>query len=77
VIRRLGGADRLTAEGGCATCFGERTRESLDDEMIDHDALAVAEREGADAVSIEELREMLKCIPGSMSDAIISERGDY
>jgi hypothetical protein len=49
----------------------------LDDEMIDHDALAVAEREGADAVSIEELREMLKCIPGSMSDAIISERGDY
>jgi predicted DNA-binding antitoxin AbrB/MazE fold protein len=51
--------------------------ESLDDDMIDHDALAVSEREGANAVAIEELREMLKCIPGSMSDAIISERGDY
>lgn len=51
--------------------------EPLRDDWRDHDAIATAEREGAGAISIQELREMLKSIPGSLSDVIISERGEY
>lgn len=51
--------------------------ELLDDDLIDHDAMAIAEREGVGAVSLEQLHELLKSIPGSMSDAVIEDRGDY
>lgn len=53
------------------------TFEESDDDWIDRDALATAEREGAGAISVEESREMLKAIPDSLSDVIISERGVY
>lgn len=46
-------------------------------EMEDRDMLAIAEREGQGAIPLEELRERLKSIRGSMSDVIISERGEY
>ncbi|HQU45762.1 MAG TPA: DUF104 domain-containing protein [Pirellulales bacterium] len=51
--------------------------EPVDDDLIDHDALAIAEREGQRAVSLEELHELLKSIPGSMSDVVIEDRGEY
>lgn len=54
-----------------------RSQRPFTDDIIDHDAVATAEHEGAGAISIEELREMLKSIPGSLSDVIISERGEY
>jgi predicted DNA-binding antitoxin AbrB/MazE fold protein len=47
------------------------------DDFIDHDALAIAEREGQGAISLEQLHELLKSIPGSMSDVVIEERGEY
>lgn len=53
------------------------TAEGPHDDWIDHDVLATAEREGAGAISVEELRELLRSIPGSLSDVIISERGEY
>jgi predicted DNA-binding antitoxin AbrB/MazE fold protein len=48
-----------------------------DDDIVDKDALAVAEREGDETISLEQLHELLKSIPGSMSDVVISERGEY
>ena len=53
---------------------------STDDEsadLMDHDALAIAEREGDAEITLEQLHEMLKSIPGSMSDVVIEERGEY
>jgi predicted DNA-binding antitoxin AbrB/MazE fold protein len=47
------------------------------EDWIDRDALAVAEREGEGAVPLEQLHEQLKSISGSLSDVVISERGDY
>lgn len=44
--------------------------------MLDRDMLAIAEREGQGAISLERLREIPSSIPGSMSDVVISERGD-
>lgn len=49
----------------------------VNDDLLDDDALAIAEREGDTSVTLEQLHEMLKSIPGSMSDDIISERGEY
>lgn len=51
--------------------------ERWDDDMLDHDLLAVAEREAEGEIPLEELRERLKSIRGSMSDVVINERGDY
>lgn len=50
---------------------------ALADELLDVDALAIAEREGEGAVTLEQLHELLKSIPGSMSDVVIAERGEY
>jgi predicted DNA-binding antitoxin AbrB/MazE fold protein len=47
------------------------------EDWLDRDALAIAEREGEGAIPLEELRERLKSIRGSLSDVVISERGDY
>lgn len=59
------GDDTRTAAGG------------LRDDFVDHELLAIAERDGEGAIPLEELRERLKSIRGSMSDVVISERGDY
>jgi predicted DNA-binding antitoxin AbrB/MazE fold protein len=59
------------ADGGAAVDYRP------EDEIIDHDALAVAEREGNAEISLEQLHELLKSIPGSMSDTVIEERGEY
>lgn len=47
------------------------------EDIIDRDALAIAEREGDSTISLEQLHELLKSIPGSMSDVVIEERGEY
>ena len=47
------------------------------EDWLDRDALALAEREGEGAIPLEQLREQLKSIRGSLSDVVISERGDY
>ena len=51
--------------------------DGLRDDLIDHDLMAIAEREGDGAIPLEELRERLKSIRGSMSDVVIDERGEY
>ena len=50
------------------------------DEDLDHEYLAQcqaahAER-GEEALSVKEIRELLKDLPGSFADAIIEDRGD-
>lgn len=47
------------------------------EDIIDHEALLTAELESEGEISLEELRERLSTIRGSMSDVVISERGDY
>lgn len=47
------------------------------DDIIDHDAVAEAEKEAEGAIPLEELRKRLSSIRGSLSDVIIEERGDY
>ncbi|MGH7138077.1 MAG: antitoxin AF2212-like protein [Pirellulales bacterium] len=63
----------IVANGDGATTIDVQ----LDDGIIDHDALAIAEREGDAGISLEQLHELLKSIPGSMSDTVIEERGEY
>lgn len=53
------------------------TGDGLRDDFVDHELMAIAEREGEGAIPLEELRERLKSIKGSLSDVIISERGEY
>lgn len=43
----------------------------------DRDALIAAAREADGAISVEQLRDELKSITGSLSDVVISERGEY
>jgi predicted DNA-binding antitoxin AbrB/MazE fold protein len=49
----------------------------LPDELLDHDLLDIAEREAEGEIPLEELRDRLSSIRGSMSDVVISERGEY
>lgn len=49
----------------------------LPDELLDHDLMATAEREAEGEIPLEELRDRLSSIRGSMSDVVISERGEY
>ena len=49
----------------------------LPDELLDHDLMAIAEQEADGEIPLEELRDRLSSIRGSMSDVIISERGEY
>lgn len=44
---------------------------------LDDDCLEMAEAEGDDSVTIEEVRARLAAIPGSLSQAAIDDRGDY
>lgn len=62
----------IVANGG-----GSQILDDEPDDFIDHDALAVADCEGEGAISLEQLHELLKSIPGSMSDTVIEERGEY
>lgn len=57
---------------------GRVSRENgLSDEFLDHDLIAIAEREADGEIPLEELRDRLSSIRGSMSDVVISERGEY
>ncbi|HUY33653.1 MAG TPA: antitoxin family protein [Pirellulales bacterium] len=47
------------------------------DDWVDHDAVAIAEREGQGAIPLDQLREQLKSISGSLADVVITERGEY
>jgi hypothetical protein len=48
------------------------------DDLIDHEFVAECEREleGKDIPTIEEVRQMLSKIPGSLAEEIIAERED-
>jgi predicted DNA-binding antitoxin AbrB/MazE fold protein len=47
------------------------------EDVLDLDAMATADREGDTEISLDQLRQILSSIPGSMSDVIIEERGEY
>lgn len=53
------------------------TDRGLPDELLDHELMTIADQEAEGEISLEELRDRLISIPGSMSDVIISERGEY
>jgi hypothetical protein len=46
-------------------------------EIFDEDALALADAEGDEAISLESVRQQLSSIPGSLADSVIAERGEY
>ena len=64
---RLSGRDVASAEGAAAL-----------DALTDHEFVAECERaiEGKDIPTIEEVRQMLSKIPGSLAQEIIAERED-
>jgi hypothetical protein len=66
-ILRSSGRDEASAEGAAAL-----------DPLIDHEFVAECEREieGKDIPTIEEVRQMLSKIPGSLAQEIIAERED-
>jgi hypothetical protein len=66
-IPRLLGRDGVSAEGAAAI-----------DAFTDHEFVAECERaiEGKDIPTIEEVRQMLSKIPGSLAQEIIAERKD-
>jgi hypothetical protein len=47
------------------------------DDVLDFDAMAIADSECEGGISLEELRERLSSIRGSMSDAVDEDRGEY
>ncbi len=44
---------------------------------LDQDALRLADEEGDESVSLDEIRRALATIPGSLSDDVIADRGEY
>jgi hypothetical protein len=66
-IPRLNNQDEASDEGAGAL-----------DALIDHEFVAECEREieGTDIPTIEEVRQMLSKIPGSLAQAIIADRED-
>ncbi|MCI0333462.1 MAG: antitoxin family protein [Planctomycetes bacterium] len=47
------------------------------DDWIDRDAMEWARREGDPTIPLEEVRQRLAKITGSLSDLVIAERGEY
>lgn len=59
---------------------GRNGSQPIEDEwhdIIDHDAITTAEQDVEGELPLDELRRRLSKIQGSMSDIVISERGDY
>jgi predicted DNA-binding antitoxin AbrB/MazE fold protein len=50
---------------------------SSGDNWLDHDALDWARQEGDPSISLEDVRRRLAKLGASLSDIVISERGDY
>jgi predicted DNA-binding antitoxin AbrB/MazE fold protein len=48
-----------------------------DEDWLDHDAMALAQREGDETISLEEVRSRLSKIKGSLAETVIAERGEY
>ena len=48
-----------------------------DESWLDEDALEWADHEGDPSISLEDVRGRLAKLPGSLSDLVIAERGDY
>ena len=64
----------IVANGDASQILEEN---GLEDDLIGDEAIAVGEGEGDAEISLEQLHELLKSIPGSMSDVVIEERGEY
>ena len=47
------------------------------DDLLDRDAMRLAEAEGDPTIPLEEVRRRLASISGSLSDTVIAERGEY
>lgn len=50
---------------------------SGDDAWLDTEFVALARLEGDATITIDAVRNALSSIPGSLSDVVIAERGDY
>jgi predicted DNA-binding antitoxin AbrB/MazE fold protein len=46
-------------------------------DLIDQDALQLAERDGDDSISLESVRRQLSSIQNSWAESIIADRGEY
>ncbi len=46
-------------------------------DWVDQDALRMAETEGDDSISLQDVRRQLASIPGSLAESVIAERGEY
>jgi predicted DNA-binding antitoxin AbrB/MazE fold protein len=47
------------------------------DDWLDHDALEWAKKEGDPTISLDDVRQRLARLNGSLSDLVIAERGEY
>lgn len=55
----------------------DRIAQRAEDEWLDMELVAAAQSNGDPTVTIEEVRAALSTIEGSLSDAVIAERGEY
>jgi predicted DNA-binding antitoxin AbrB/MazE fold protein len=49
----------------------------VSDDWLDHDAMEVARLEGDPTISLEDVRQRLGKLSGSLSDLVTAERGEY
>ena len=47
------------------------------DDWLDHDALEWAKQEGDSSIPLDDVRQRLQKLNGSLSDLVIAERGEY
>jgi predicted DNA-binding antitoxin AbrB/MazE fold protein len=47
------------------------------DDWLDHDAVESARKEGDPTISLDDVRQRLARLNGSLSDLVIAERGEY
>lgn len=76
-LRQLDAGDASGHRKGLGECDGSATVDDSWADIIDHEIIATAERESEGEIPLEELRDLLSSIQGSMSDVVIEERGDY